>query len=180
MFYEDYLWKNGQPYGVRACEPFKNKQGILYKIVSDPYHKRICIEKHHGEEFLEIVYDSVLFDFRLLKKGEQYAWQKISILETAESAICHIRDQDDRLILIEKYTFQDNLCRKCQAFSPFGTLISTQKIAYKLFEDPFDGVILYDSNDHKVMSKHYEFDQDKKEFSKLLKEEWEVSNAAKK
>jgi hypothetical protein len=64
------------------------------------------------------------------------------------------------------------LCRECQAFSSFGHLISTQKISYKLFDDLFNGVTLFDSHGHKVMSKTYEFEEDRREFTRLVQEEW--------
>jgi hypothetical protein len=171
VFYEDYVWKNGFPYGIRSMSE-NIKKDILFKIASDPYHKRVSIEKYYNGKFSSIIYDSALFDFRHLKFGEQLAWQKTSINESENQAICHIRNQDDRLVLIEEYRFEKNLCRECQAFSPFGVLISIQKISYKIFEDSFDGVTLFDNNNHKVMSKSYQFDEKKREFTMLLKEEW--------
>jgi hypothetical protein len=101
VFYEDYVWKNGLPYGVRPFQENQNN-GFSFKIASDPYKKRVSIEKYNKGKFLDVVYDSALFDFRHLKLGEQFAWQKIAISETENEATCHIRNQDDRLILIEK------------------------------------------------------------------------------
>lgn len=173
--YRNYVWKNGLPYGILAFDGEVDFSGISYKIASDPYHKRISIEKYSEGLFDSIIYDSALFDFRHLKVGEQLAWQKTSISETESTAICHIRNQDDRLILIEKYQFERGLCRECQAFSPIGALLSVQKITYQHFNDPFNGVTLYDSNHHPVMAKHYEFDETTKEFSQLLKENWDLA-----
>lgn len=173
-YYRDYLWKNGLPYGIQACVD-GNTSGTSYKIASDPYHKRVSIEKYRDGVFSSIVYDSALFDFRHLKLGEQLAWQKTPVSETENTAICHIRNQDDRLVLIEEYHFKQELCRECRAFSPIGHLLSVQKITYKLFNDPFNGVTLYDSNHHPVMSKQYEFDENTREFSQLLKEEWALN-----
>jgi hypothetical protein len=170
-YYRDYVWKNGLPYGIQACKDGETS-GISYKIASDPYHKRISLEKYTDGAFTSIIYDSALFDFRHLKLGEQLAWQKTVVNETDNGAVCHIRNQDDRLVVIEEYRFDKALCRECRAFSPLGVLLSVQKIFYKNFNDPFNGVTLYDSNHHTVMSKHYEFDEASREFTVLLKEEW--------
>lgn len=175
--YSDYVWKNGLPYGILKCDDESYKIGTTYKIASDPYHKRVSIEQYRDGSFFGVVYDSALFDFRHLKLGEQLAWQKTAINETEHSALCHIRNQDDRLILLEEYRFESDLCRECRAFTPFGALLSVQKISYKILKDNFDGVILYDSNDHAVMMKHYEFDEELKEFTQLVKEEWALSKS---
>lgn len=172
-YYRDYVWKDGLPYGNQICKD-EVLVGLSYKIAADPYNKRVSIEKYIDGTFSSIIYDSALFDFRHLKLGEQLAWQKISISETENTAICHIRNQDDRLVLIEEYYFEDALCRECQAFLPIGALLSIQKITYQILNDSFNGVTLYDSNQHVVMSKHYEFDEAAKEFTLLLKEEWVV------
>lgn len=173
--YRDYVWKNGLPYGIQAYAEGEMPSGICYKIASDPYHKRVSIEQYTNSAFSNVIYDSALFDFRHLKLGEQLAWQKTSISETENTAVCHIRNQDDRLVLIEDYLFENGLCRECRALSPFGILLSVQKIHYKKFNDPFNGVTLYDSNHHAVMSKHYEFDEQTREFSQLLKEDWALT-----
>jgi hypothetical protein len=173
QYYKDYLWKNGQPYGLHPCSKDESCD-TSYKIASDPYHKRISVEKYVNRSFSSIIYDSALFDFRHLKQGERLAWQKTSVQEEENSAISHIRNQDDRLILIENYRFEKGLCRECQAYAPFGILISTQKIFYQNLGDPFNGVILFDSNGYSVMSKHYAFDEATREFSELLNEDWEI------
>lgn len=179
-YYRDYVWKNGLPYGILKCTPKDTleavtsvlKSVVTYKIASDPYHKRVSIEKYLEGKFSSVIYDSAMFDFRHLKQGEQLAWQKTPIHETETTAVCHIRNQDDRLILIEEYLFDKGLCRECRAFSSIGTLLSVQKIKYKVFNDPFNGVFLFDSNDRPVMSKHYEFDEETREFSVLINENW--------
>lgn len=172
QYYMDYVWKNGSPRGSKPCTEEEIKKNTTYKIVADPYYKRISIEKYEIENFTEVVYDSALFDFRHLKLGEQLAWQKIPIHETENTAISHIRNQDDRLILIEKYRFDSGLCKECHTFSPFGPLVSIQKIFYKKLKDPFNGVTLFDSNNRLVMAKYYEFDESSNAFSQLIKEEW--------
>lgn len=170
--YATYVWRRGLPYGVN---PFKEEgipHPVSYKVASDPYHKRVSIEKYEGGKFSCILYDSAIFDFRQLKQGEQLAWQKTMIAEGSESATSHIRNQDDRLILIEEYRFEGERCRECKAYSPIGHLISVQKILYKDMGDPFNGVSLYDSVGRSVMSKHYEWDDASKQFTTLIKEVW--------
>jgi hypothetical protein len=160
-YYGDYFWKEGIPLGIRASSvPL---EGVSYKIPSDPYHKQISIEKYQDGRFSEVVYDSALFNFRHLTPAHQARWEKIHDQTRSE-----IRDQDDRLILIEEYLFEQNLCRTCRSCSPHGILISTQKIFYTLLNDPFNGLILYDSNAHPVMSKRYEWDAGLQQFSTLL------------
>lgn len=173
--YSDYVWKKGLPYGVMPIVEGSEPTGITYKIVSDPYHKRNSIEAYRDGKFDHVIYDSALFDFRQLKLGEQLAWHKTLISEAANEATCHIRNQDDRLILIEKYTFNHNRCRECHAYSPQGIFLSLQKIFYTKLGDPFDGVALFDANTHAVMLKKYKLDERTEEFGELLGEQWDGS-----
>jgi hypothetical protein len=166
-YFSDYKWENGRPVGIQVIDEENLKDKTSYKIVSDPYHKRISIEKYHGKTFVEIVYDSALFDFRRLKPEEQNAWHKTTIEETSSSLSSLIRDQDDRVILIEKYLFEEGLCRECRVQHPTGELVSVQKIFYTSLNDSFDGVILFDRTDRIVMRKEYEVDALTGEFSTL-------------
>lgn len=172
--YSDYVWKQGLPYGIRPCTQNIPLHGSTYKIVSDPYHKRNSIEHYIDRNFKGVIYDSALFDFRQLKLGEQLAWQKSIISETENVAVSHIRNQDDRLILIEKYAFEKNYCKECRAFAPQGILISVQKIHHTALNDPFNGVTLFDAHDHPVMLKKYKLDENTGEFSDLLEEKWSL------
>ncbi len=174
----DYFWKDGLPCGLSAVMTHP-PAGLTYKLVSDPYHKRNSIEKYLHGDFVEVVYDSALFDFRHLKPALQTTWQKTTISETAQSMVCHIRNQDDRLILVEEYHFENNLCRQCRASSPHGSLLSVQKIFYEALNDPFNGVVLYDSNAHAVICKRYLWDSTTHEFSELTEELWDMSKAHK-
>jgi len=168
-YYLDYVWRNGAPYGIKpTVEPF---EGISYKVVSDPYHKRISIEQYQNKNFEKVIYDSALFDFRHLKLPYQTGWEKMVIFEDSQKAICHIRNQEDRLILIEEHLFKEGLCVECHAFSPLNLLLSKQKITYEKFKDPFNGVILYDGNNHQVLLKKYSIDKDNL-FIDLLEEVW--------
>jgi hypothetical protein len=172
-YFKDYIWKNGIPLGLQSTPP--SAEGGSYKIVSDPYRKRISIEKYLNGAFSNIVYDSALLNFRHLKNPEQTAWQKS--LETPSR--CLIRNEDDRLLFIETYQFKDHLCIECQVQSPHGLDLSLHKMHYILFGDSFNGVILYDINHHPVMFKHYEFDEHNKQFTKLLKEVWDMTSSEK-
>lgn len=171
-YYKDYVWKNGIPYGIGVVE-----ENALYafKIPSDPYHKRMAIERFKEGNFEATLYDSALFDFRHLKPVEQTAWRKIIISENDEEAIAQIFNQDDRLIVIEKYAFEKGLCRQCIAYSPHGILLSRQQMYYSDLEDSSNGVILYDSFQKPVMFKRYLCDPISGEFSNLIEEVWDGS-----
>lgn len=171
-YYQDYTWKEGKPRGLPKTSEEPPLKGIAYKIVADPYYKRISIEKYQDGSFASIIYDSALFDFRHLKPAEQTAWRKDKVNESDRTVICHIRNQDDRLILIETYTFEHQLCRECRSSTPHGVLVSVQKIQYVSLGDTFNGVTLYDSNDHIVMFKKYKTDE-AGEFTELLLESWD-------
>lgn len=169
--WKDYFWKEGRPNGKGALDP-ENIQGTSYKIVADPYFKRISIEKYLDGHFVASIYDSALFNFRHLKPAEQAAWQKKVVSEEQERMVCHIYNQDDRLILIEEYLFDNHLCRECRSFSPQRVPISVQKIFYTALSDPFNGAILYDMEGKIVLSKRYEVDENGT-FTTLIEEKWD-------
>lgn len=169
--YQDYYWKMGKPYGLGLATPSDH---LSYKIVTDPYHKRYSIEKYHDHSFQEVIYDSIFLDFRHLKPHDQLAWQKECLDEQADSVIYLLRNQEDRVILIETQQFQQNLCRSCSISSVHGILISTHRLYYTTFGDPFNGVILYDKEEKPVMKKTYQTDPDTGEFTSLLAEEWDM------
>src|SRR5437868_1859880 len=123
--YRNYIWKKGIPYGV---DPVEDTISITYKIPMDPYRKRISVEEWKSGQFLRVVYDSALMDFRHLQPAEQYAWQKVVIKESADQIISQIRNQDDRMILIETYTFEKGFCRSCLTHSAHGMPISEQRL----------------------------------------------------
>lgn len=164
--YKDYHWKNGKPYGKTLTTDLS---GITYRIVVDPYYKRFSLEEHENDHFKRLIYDSALFDFRHLKKPEQAQWLRHPLSEHKNL----IRDEVDRLILIESYTFENNLCRLCQITTPHGTPIALQKISYESLGDPFNGVTLYDINETPILKKNYAFDPEKEEFTDLISECWE-------
>lgn len=167
--FKDYYWKGGIPYGISATEDLSEKN---YKIVMDPYRKRISIEVYDKSVFSEVAYDSALFDFRHLKSPEQAAWQKVTVKDEENSMECLIRNQDDRLVFFETYWFEQGLCRDCVATSPHGYPLSKQHMFYKFLKDPINGVLLLDRHERPVMYKLYDADPHTGEFTKLLKEEW--------
>lgn len=165
-YYTDYKWKNGIPYGVAPCTPLDI--ATTYKVISDPYYKRISIECYEHGSFSRIIYDSALFDFRLLRPNQQVAWEKKSL----SPQVSHIHNQEDRLVFIEEYTFHDKYCRRCDIKSPHGVPIAAQQMYYTALNDPFDGVVLFDINGHQVIKKCYDLDKDTGEFATLQSESW--------
>jgi len=155
-------------------QPCDKDEGKNYKISMDPYRKRVSIEEYEKKAFTRIIYDSAIFDFRHLKPEEQTAWQKITIEETETLTKALIRNQDDRLILSETYHFKEGVCRKSFAHSPHGIPISHQELLYRHLGDAFNGIIMYDDNNHPIMFKVYEFDENTQEFTKLLEQHWNM------
>lgn len=169
--YRDYFWKLGKPYGMGKIN---FDCSVSYKIIADPYYKRISIEKYAYGKFSQMVYDSIFLDFRHLKLPEQVAWQREVRQEEANRTTCLLRNQDDRAILIEILEFQDHYCRSCVIQSIHGIHLSTHRMYYKKLHDSFNGVILYDQENHPVMKKIYEIDPLTEEFNQLISEEWNM------
>lgn len=126
--YQNYLWQDGMPCGLSPTAP----EGMTYKVISDPYHKRISIERYLEGQFLEVIYDSTLFDFRHLRPELQTAWQKTVVSETAEKIISQIRNQDDRLILVEEYLFDNEDVGNAARALPKGFWSLFRKFAIKI------------------------------------------------
>lgn len=146
-YFVDYHWKDGIPYGLHPT-PSSEKEALSYKIIMDPYRKRISIESYLYGAFNKIIYDSFLLDFRKLNPQEQLAWQKETIHETPQETISLIRNMEDRIILIEKQFFEEERCRECRIFSMHGIHLSTHRMS-------LDEVILYDANEHVVLRKPF-------------------------
>lgn len=170
-YFLDYVWIGGKPFGIKPAEP----NGIAFKIISDPYFKHITIERYTKDQFTDIVYDSALLDFRHLRRPEHAAWQKNTLTNDQGNPIAQIHNQDDRLIFIETYRFVQDLCKECYVTSPHGFLLSIHRMYYSKFGDPFDGVILFDRNDHPVMIKRYQFDEVQQQYTELLEEQWDMN-----
>ncbi len=173
--YRDYYWKNGYPYGLEVEKG--DLKGITFKIVTDPYWKRVTIERYVDGKFVRLDYDSQLLDFRKLKPENQSQWQRETLEEGPDRIVSLIRDQDDRVILKEELKFQGDLCRECLVSTPNNQQISVHRMFYKLLQETFDGVVLYDNNEKVVMKKSYAFDETVQEFTEMLKEEWDFTHA---
>ncbi len=170
MHFTDYSWRKGFPVGIGPCEDVNG--AITYRIISDPYRKWVSIEQYKSGALDRVIYDSQLLDFRKLNPVDQVAWQKIPLRSTETETYCLIRNQDDRALVYETHYFQGDRCRECQIHSIHGVFIAVQKMSYTEFGDPYDGVTLYDSNNHPVMNKRYKTDKETGEFSELLEENW--------
>lgn len=171
--FSDYYWKNGRPQGISAISS-PHDHSISYKIVIDPYYKRISVEKYRYGIFHQIAYDSLLLDFRKLSPREQLAWQRETIEDIDGNVTSTIRDIEDRLILIEQLSFEKGLCRSCKILSPHGVHLSTHRMFYKLLEDSENAVILFDSQEKPCMKKIYQADE-VGEFQELIEEQWDMS-----
>lgn len=167
--YKNYCWRDGIPYGTEKTEILQNK---TYRVISDPYRKWISVEQYQSGIFESVVYDSHLFDFRTLKTLNQAAWLKETLSDDENHVRCLLRDQDDRAVLIEEYSFKKGKCQDCRTLSVHGLPVSYQRILYQENGAPFNGVILYDANDHIVMEKRYKIDEKSGEFGELLCENW--------
>lgn len=168
----NYYWKRGKPYGFEEVAP--SDSTASYKIVSDPYFKRISIERYRYEQFESIIYDSAQLDFRHLSLKDQNAWQRQVTREEENRTICLLRNQEDRAVLIETLLFENSLCRSCSISSVHGIPLAMHKMFYQSLRDPFDGVALFDNEGRPVMMKRYERDECTGEFTNLLSEEWDM------
>ncbi|MCH9609664.1 MAG: hypothetical protein S4CHLAM45_00530 [Chlamydiales bacterium] len=166
-FYADYYWRNGTPYGIG--------EGKTYRIVSDPYRKWISIEKYRGTHLIEVVYDSHLLDFRLLKPLNQLGWRKEPIIESNQLVKQWIFNEDDRAILIEEMLYEKGYCRRCRTLYPCGRLLSEHLLSYKALSDSFNGMTLYDANAHPVMQRIYD-DFQHGEWIDLQEERWSLKD----
>lgn len=172
--FKNYYWKGGKPYGKEKTNP--SDTSFSYKIVVDPYYKRFSIEKYHYTSFDKIIYDSYLLDFRHLTLKDQMAWQREILKENQDSSLCLLRNQEDRVVLMETLTFEGDLCRTCQTSSVHGIPLSIHRMYYQSLNDHFNGVVLYDVEERPIMMKVYEIDSVTGEFTALIQEEWNMQN----
>lgn len=168
-YFQEYYWDNGRPRGVKSVPASEEK---TFKIVVDPYYKRYTVEQYRQGKFAGIVYDSAQYDFRWLKPQEQAAWHKEVVSESEGQVTCIIRNQDDRVIASESYTFEEGLCRSCEMYYPGGMLLATQMISYTKFGAPENKVVLLDRLSHPVVIKKYEADDITGDFTDLIEEVW--------
>lgn len=168
-YFCDYSWKAGKPVG-RGVVSGDDPEQLCYKIVADPYYKKISVESYRAGKWQSVVYDSSLLDFRRLNERDQNAWQKEVISSEANEVVCLIRDQDDRVVCLEKHQLKEEIPVACQIYSPHGIYIGCQKMHYIAWGDAFNGVTLSDSTGRMVLKKVYAFDEETFEFTELLEE----------
>lgn len=169
-YYRNYYWDHGRPRGEEVVEAAASE---AFRIVVDPYYKRYTIERYKEGLFSAIVYDSALYDFRWLKPQEQVAWRKEVVSEDKERMCCLIRNQDERVIALESYSFQEGLCRSCKIYYPGGALLAEQRICYTKLGDDDNSVTLNDSLGRPIVVKRYHADEESGEFTELVDEKWE-------
>lgn len=168
--YKDYYWDRGYPMGK---EKQKEKEGRGYRILSDPYHKRLSIERYEGGKYHSTLYDSHLFDFRHLNPQSQVAWHREVLEESEEHLLCAVRNIDDRVIYLEESDYKQGRCLESRIYSPHRVLVGTQKVFYQDRGERWNGVLLRDGGGKVVMWKLYEVGEDG-EFAHLIKESWKV------
>lgn len=173
MHYIDYFWKNGKPVG-RGAASSEDPPNYTYKVVSDPYFKRISLERYQNGVWDSAIYDSLLLDFRKLNERDQLAWQKVIIDEKPGFQFCLIRDHDDRVVFLEKHQFVNNMPVSCEIFSPQGLPLAVQKISYTSLGQAFNGVTLYDNCGRVILKKIYNVDENSLEFTDLVEEIWDT------
>jgi len=168
--YANYRWIDGKPVGIT---PVSKEHSLSFRIVTDPYHKRYTLEKYDHGIFHQLVYDSILLDFRKIHPQYQSGWQREVLTDHHEFQKCLIRDIEDRIILCEELSFEDGHCRICKLSSPHGIPLASQKIYYQEKGDPWNGVVLLDILEKPVMHKKYSLGGDK-EFHEVLEECWKI------
>lgn len=161
MDYQDYRWKEGVPYGISLTE---TPSFFTYRIFQDPYRKRFSVEEYEKGVFKRVVYDSGAFDFRILFKEEDAAWQR-EILADGRSII---RNMEERIILIEEHLYQKDICLGCKLYSPQEVFIGLQTVMDQERGDAFNGVKLEDATGRKVLQKKYAKDPVTGDFGALL------------
>ncbi|MCB1135609.1 MAG: hypothetical protein KDK78_05005, partial [Chlamydiia bacterium] len=143
-------------------------------ILSDPYHKRLSVERYAYGVYAETVYDSNLFDFRHLNPQSQVAWKREILDETAEHTFGLVRNIDDRVIYKEHCAYRDGHCVESRIEAPQGLAVAVQKIYYKSLGDAENAVVLYDRIGQAVMWKVYTVGEDG-EFLELVEEHWDMT-----
>lgn len=177
-YYRDYCWQNGVPRGCgRVPDTDLSLHAVAYRIIDDPYRKRFSVERYRDGLFDVIAYDSQLLDFRKLKPVEQQGWQR-QVLETSgDATVCLIRNQEERVLYVERMRFDGTRCRECQLSTPQGVVLSIHRMFYRDLGDGFDGILLHDANDHCVLAKRYAIGLTG-EFSELLEERWDLQDSS--
>lgn len=175
MFYRDYVWIKGKPQGLERPVTHQMDGEVRYKIVRDPYGKRHSVELYVGGKFDKIIYDSHLFDFRLLVSKMESSWQKIDIELIENLPASLIRDQDDRTIAEERYLFTHGLCTECKIYYPGGPLVAVQKMVYEGKAEEPCAVVLFDQLFKPVGIKIFSKNDSQKEAACVF-ESWDMTD----
>ncbi len=175
---DDYVWINGVPHEKKKNLALQGKcPPRSYHIVSDPYRKRILIEKYFSHVFDSLVYDSALLDFRHLRTMDEGAWEREHRLRTPMREESWLRDPNGRLVLRENVFYQHKEPYRCELYSPHGIFLAWHAIYNKNLGYSWNGVIFFDRQNHPVFWKEYLLDAETNSFTDLIREEWDMSRS---
>lgn len=164
------------PFGLSPVDPVNAP--LSYQIISDPYHKRFSIEKYCYGVWASVVYDSLLLDFRMLHPHAYQAWERFDLsIERENEQQALLKNEEGRVVLREHLFFRAGRCHTCLLYSVHGIFLAYHCLFYEAVGDPFNGVILYDTEGKPVMTKHYALDPMTEAFTTLLEEEWEMASS---
>ena len=173
LFYKDYHWVEGLPKGLSPLtEDEVPENELSFKIMSDSYLKRFSVERYVKGKYQELIYDSHVYDFRLLKVEAMHAWSREPLRESQDESFCLVRDHDDRVILKERGVFKDSYCVECTLYSPYESILGVQTMSYQELGDAENTALLRDAYGKPVMLKRFASD-DEGGFSRLVETKWD-------
>lgn len=177
IYFREYFWDKGRPFGRGGCTP--KEAPISYKIVHDPYYKRICLEKYVWGLFQESIYDSFLLDFRSFRQGkEPAAWEKQLVQDTGEQLRFIVKDEDDRVRFFENHTLESGRTVKGEIFSVHGIFLCAHRLFWMSKGDSWNGLQIWDREERLVLTKIYNVSPDTGDFADLIAEKWGNSENA--
>lgn len=126
---------------------------FAYRILADPYNKRISIERYRFGRFDGLIYDSLFLDFRTLTERDQKAWSQEELPQDDSRLTILVRDMNERVLYLEENHFnEEGRCIRCDIKTPNGWLLASNHILE-------DGVELYDCAGKLVGKKKYAVDE---------------------
>ena len=171
IYFKEYIWNKGRPMGLKGCDP--QKTPLSYKIVHDPYYKRICVEKYAFLRFQETVYDSLLLDFRSFRQGkEPAAWERQLLQETETLLQFIVKDEEDRVRFLETHILEAGRTVKGETFSMHGIFLCSHQLFWQSQGDSWTGLQIWDREKNLVLTKRYTTAADSEEFAELIAEKW--------
>lgn len=169
--FRDYSWDKGRPIGRIRCAA--KETPISYKIVHDPYYKRICIERYAWGLFQESIYDSCLLDFRSFRQGkEPVAWERQLIQETDKELRFLVKDEEDRVRFLENHTLESGRTVKGEIFSMHGLFLCSHHLFWRDKGDAWNGLQIWDREGRLVLTKNYTLTPNTGDFADLIAEKW--------